>query len=84
MVPVRLWLLRSNIVTRFGASATVTPSQRVMAVSTLQLREALPRRVSSSGRRFMQSRMRPGLSAWSGVARDVGLDAAHCYSRGPP
>ena len=66
MLPVSLLPLRLNRVTR--ELETVMPSQAVMRVVVIQLRGAVPRRVSLASRRVVQSASRPG-SSGSGSAR---------------
>ena len=66
MLPVSLLPLRLNRVTR--ELETVMPSQAVIRVVVIQLRVAVPRRVSLASRRIVQSASRPG-SSGSGSAR---------------
>ena len=73
MVPERLLDGRRSLVTRLGVPPVVTPSQPVIAVSTLQLSAAVaPELASLAASSAMQSCMRPGLSAWSDTARPQG------------
>ena len=55
MLPLRLSSDSSTFVTRLGVPLVVTPSQPVMAVSTLQFNAAVPRSVSFAASRLEQS-----------------------------
>ena len=51
--------VRANDVTRCGVPSSVIPFQFNIAVDAFQFRKAVPRRVSFSPQRTLQSAMRP-------------------------
>ena len=75
ILPVKRLFRRNNSVTR--ELETVTPSQVVMRVVVLQLRGAVPRKVSLAASSVVQS-----LTRWAGSGSETALVLAHALGVG--